>query len=382
MGILRVYLALCVIAAHTDSVFPWKMLDGRQAVQIFYIISGFYMAMVLSSRYASPRDFYLSRLIRIFPPYWIAVLGTVAVSALAGLFLHKWLLLAPYVTHPSDHNGPAGISLAVISNLTVIGQDWVMFLSQEPGQPLHFTPDFWSDGDPLYRYLLIPQCWSVGLELTFYFLAPWLNRMRSWWLALIALVALGARLYCYRQFGLAHDPWDYRFFPFEISLFLLGMLGYRLYAHTAAYHPSPRFRCVTRSRYLIGVAVLLFLLYLQVLAVDFVSRFAGKETAPLFFYPLWAVAVPVLFFVFGKQGQDRMVGELSYPIYLVHFTIILSIHPLLSHFANGRGIGATAAVLSIIVAAIMYRWVIAPLDRARHLLAHARTTVALPQTSP
>jgi peptidoglycan/LPS O-acetylase OafA/YrhL len=58
MGILRVYLALCVIAAHSHRVLPWRMHDGRQAVQIFYIISGFYMAMVLSTRYSSARDLY------------------------------------------------------------------------------------------------------------------------------------------------------------------------------------------------------------------------------------------------------------------------------------------------------------------------------------
>src|SRR5262245_47535053 len=96
MGILRVYLALCVIATHTHSVFPWGMHDGRQAVQIFYIISGFYMEMVLSGRYASARDFYLSRFLRIFPTYWVILGAILLLSAVSGMLFGNWLSLAPF----------------------------------------------------------------------------------------------------------------------------------------------------------------------------------------------------------------------------------------------------------------------------------------------
>src|SRR6266480_833174 len=372
MGILRIYLALCVIATHANSVFPWRMHDGQQAVQIFYIISGFYMSMVLSTRYATPRDFYVSRIMRIFPPYWIVLIGTVALSGVAGLLFHKWLLLKPYVTHPLERNGATGFLLTAFSNLTLIGQDWVMFLSHDYGGPIHFTAAFRSDPSPLWHYLLVPQCWSIGVELTFYAFVPYLNRVRSRSLALMALVALAARLIAYWRMGLAHDPWDNRFFPFDISLFLFGMLGYRLYVRSTPHPPSQRLRCVSRTSYLIGAVSLLFLLYVHIRVVGYLGRRVGPELGVLITYPFWTLGIPVLFFAFGNQKIDRIIGEMSYPIYLVHFIVITVVTSPLNHVGLRQSIGVSSAFISVVVAGIFYRLFIAPIDKKRHFLTTSR----------
>lgn len=368
MGILRVYLALCVITAHGGSVLPWRMHDGKQAVQVFYLISGFYMAMVLSSRYATPRDFYVSRSMRIFPPYWIVLVGTVLLCATTGLLFDQWFLLSPYVTHPLDRNGAAGLWLTGFSNLTLIGQDWVMFLSHDFGHPLHFTDNFYHDASPLWRYLLVPQCWSVGVELTFYALAPYLNRLRSRWLVFIALAALAARLFAYWRMGLAHDPWDYRFFPFEMSLFLFGMLGYRLYKRTTVPQPSQRFRCNSKCSYLLGAFILLLLLYVHARAVGILSRIMGPEIGVLVTYPFWALGIPVLFFAFENQKSDRIIGELSYPIYLLQNIVIAVLTVLLTRLEFERWIGVASALVSVMLAGVLYHVFIVPMDRKRHNL--------------
>ncbi|HEX3717448.1 MAG TPA: acyltransferase [Verrucomicrobiae bacterium] len=368
MGILRVYLALCVIADHAGHVFPWRMHEGRQAVQIFYVISGFYMAMILSSRYGKPRDFYISRFLRIFPPYWIVLVGTVVASAAAGLLFNRWLLLRTYVNHPFVHNGPAGIFLSAFTNLTIIGQDWIMFLQQDAGQRLHFTADFWNNRSPLWRYLLVPQSWSIGLELTFYAFAPYLNRLRSRWLAYIAIGALGARLLAYRYLDLAHDPWDYRFFPFEISLFLFGMLGYRLYARTTPRHPSQRWRCASGISYLFGAALLLLLLYVHLLVIQRLGGIIGPEFAVLVTYPFLIAVIPVLFFIFGNHKFDRLIGELSYPIYLLHYFVLVAVANVLACFGTDKGLGMIGAAVSVVLAAVFYRLFIARLDKKRHFL--------------
>jgi peptidoglycan/LPS O-acetylase OafA/YrhL len=379
MGLLRVYLALCVISTHSNSVFPWRMHDGPQAVQIFYIISGFYMAMVLSSRYATPRDFYVSRFLRIFPTYWIVLAATFVLSAASGLLFHKWLLLKPYAAHPFDHNGATGILLAAFSNITLFGQDWVVFLSQHSGHPIRFTGDCLHDVSPLWHYLLVPQCWSIGVELTFYAFVPYLNRLRSRWLAFIALGALAMRLFAYSHIGLAFDPWDYRFFPFEISLFLFGMLGYRLYARSKPYHPPQRFRCVSGFSYLIGAVTLLLLFYIHVRMVDCLGHVIGPELGVLITYPFWILGIPILFFAFGNQKIDRIIGELSYPIYLVHWIVIDIMGFLLIHFRLGMEIqGVISALVSIILAGILYRVFIAPLDKRRHILTEKKPGHAEP----
>jgi len=366
MGILRVYLALCVVATHAGSViFPWGMHDGRQAVQVFYIISGFYMAMVLSSRYSKPCDFYVSRMMRIFPPYWITLVVTLLLCTTTGLFFHQWLLLKPYV-HALTHNGVLGVVLSAAANLTLIGQDWIMFLSHDLGQPIHLTGNFRSDANPLWHYLIVPQCWSIGLELTFYSVAPYLNRLRTRWLGVLAFSALFARLFCYVHMEGAFDPWTYRFFPFELSLFLWGMLGYRLYLWTAPRHPSDNFRCKSGLGYFFGIILMVVLFYLQKGALDYFVRLIGYEFSILISYMLWALIVPVLFFVFGSQRCDRVIGELSYPIYLVHYVIIAVVGYLFYCLEITQGFGVYCAVASIVVSIVLYKFVVIPLDQKRH----------------
>lgn len=73
MGVLRFLLALSVAVAHTGG--PFLLFDSRCAVQVFYIVSGFLIQMILERKY---RDnvalFYSNRALRIYVPY-ICVLG-------------------------------------------------------------------------------------------------------------------------------------------------------------------------------------------------------------------------------------------------------------------------------------------------------------------
>lgn len=59
MGILRLLLAISVIIAHTESVFGVRLVGGVIAVQAFYIISGFYMAMILTEKYIGKNSYKL-----------------------------------------------------------------------------------------------------------------------------------------------------------------------------------------------------------------------------------------------------------------------------------------------------------------------------------
>src|SRR5262245_23622024 len=98
VGYLRTYLALCVIAAHSNDIFPWSTHDGRQAVQIFFCISGFYMAMIISGRYRSVREFYISRWLRIFGPYYAILIMVILWSTVCGLLFGNWLSLTAYAS--------------------------------------------------------------------------------------------------------------------------------------------------------------------------------------------------------------------------------------------------------------------------------------------
>src|SRR5690242_478511 len=108
MGILRLYLSLCVVADHSGSIFPWSIHDGSEAVQIFFIISGFYMAMVYR-KYASVYEFYISRFLRIFIPYWFVLAMIIVVRLISGFGYGAWAELSPYVHDALQHNGLFGV---------------------------------------------------------------------------------------------------------------------------------------------------------------------------------------------------------------------------------------------------------------------------------
>jgi peptidoglycan/LPS O-acetylase OafA/YrhL len=54
MGTLRFLLALAVAAAHAAGTFGFAaagILDGSRCVQMFYVISGFLIALILDRKY-------------------------------------------------------------------------------------------------------------------------------------------------------------------------------------------------------------------------------------------------------------------------------------------------------------------------------------------
>lgn len=72
----------------------WSLWGGKIAVELFYIISGFYIALILDNKYKdSIRLFYTNRLLKIFPTYWFIC----ALSA-GVLSLVLWLNVIPVYT--------------------------------------------------------------------------------------------------------------------------------------------------------------------------------------------------------------------------------------------------------------------------------------------
>ena len=86
MGLLRLLLALAVVADHAGPPLGWtalRMTGGPLAVQMFYVVSGFYMALVLNEKYLGAGAWWAfakSRLIRLYPMYWFVALLTLLVG--------------------------------------------------------------------------------------------------------------------------------------------------------------------------------------------------------------------------------------------------------------------------------------------------------------
>jgi len=365
MDFLRLYLAVCVLVGHANSpIFPWTIHNGEEAVEIFFMISGFYMSLV-APKYSSVKQFYVSRFLRIFFPYWVALGFVIVLSVGFGVFGGNWLELSPYFSRPFEKNGFIGVAFTTLTNLTIFFQDWVLFFKHDVGGSLVFTNNFWESSQPLFHYLLIPQAWSISLELFFYLLFPFMRKLKSKSLVLILIVSLLARIFSYQVFHATRDPWRYRFFPFEIALFVMGMLSFRIYSSLTLKERSYPVKNI--ALYFLICSALLFVFIGAKFASVEISRLFGVLYARLLLYLLWAFVIPLLFHLFKTSETDRFVGELSYPVYLIHFIMIALIKIVMDAFGlSSNLLGIVSVVVIVATATGFYVFIIKRLDDVRN----------------
>lgn len=338
MGLVRLILALGVVLHHTGTL---TIMNGGLAVEIFFVISGFYMALVLDGKYARHTAlFYSNRLLRLAPAYFAALV--LQVAAILWLDAGEDLTRTDFI---AALHGSAPLQAVLATNLSVLGQEWASYFSVHDGR-LAWGPG----GLPAWHMLLVPQAWSISIELVFYALAPFLARNRT---AVIVLFVCSLLLRIgLETVGADHDTWIRRFFPATLHLFLLGMLSYSL-----SRPLRPRIDALPRW------------LPWTVIAVLAVALRALRASTPLNLVVLdplvclYAAAVIPLIFYKIKNRADRLLGELSYPVYIFH---VLIIGLLIKCAGLARYELSLAAVLvTLSVAAIFYLLVDGPVDAWR-----------------
>ena len=354
MGLLRLLLAVSVVLVHTGGCFGFRPLEAAAAVQTFYMISGFYMAMILTEKYRGPgsyRLFLSNRFLRIYPVYWI----TVCLSILAWSVCYALTGQAgPLAARVSV--GLPGCAVLGVSNALIFGQDAILFTGVNAHGQLFFTSDCWSSTPQVSEFLLVPQAWSLGVELMFYLCAPWLVR-RSPRVIVAAIVAsLALRAYIYFHLGWAHDPWTYRFFPTELAFFLAGALAYKLYCRVRARH-------VARGVLLPGLA----LFFAACLLYQFVPAWgaSGVVIRQWIFYVLAWGAIPWLFAASKDSRLDRCLGELSYPLYIVHFLAVWFLPPLMLRLGIAQAAPLAVLAASLGLSLALVHFVSNPLEGVR-----------------
>lgn len=310
MGVFRVLLALSVLAAHTESFLGFDLVGGKMAVKAFFIISGFYMAMVLTEKYfkvSNPyKTFISNRFLRLYPIYWAVLLMTVLISIGSGLARGRYGVLEVFFEYPDTFN-VYSYAYIFFSNLLILGQDLAMFLEANTNGGLHFITNFRYSDPGVYRFFLIPPAWTISIELMFYLIAPFLVKSKTPWLVLLICLS-GIFKYIVFSSGYNYEPWTYRFFPFELMLFNVGILSYRLYV---------RIKDTAIPKWLPNAALILTLITTLVY-----SYLPGREVTDILYLILVFLAVPLIFIATKKNKYDRYIGEYSYPIYISHFFII------------------------------------------------------------
>jgi peptidoglycan/LPS O-acetylase OafA/YrhL len=361
MGTLRLLLAISVLLIyHSSPIAGIRMISGPGPLQAFYAISGFYMALVLNEKYATGqagyREFITQRVLRLMPTYWVCLIASLVIAATLGT------VLPAFVYSPLEYwRRCAGLLplyqklYLAISQIALIGQDWLMFMAVDPARGLYFTASPNAAPIPARHFQFVMPAWSLGVELTFYLIAPFLVRRRWWIIALVAATSVGARaaVRIFLHVPFAVEPWTYQFFPSELSFFLFGAIGYHFYAHARMrkWNLKP-FGAIALG---VVIAALFGLPHLQLPARTFVFSLLAAPCVPLIF-------------AFSKQSAiDRWIGELSYTVYLVHAPV----GAVLTYYTLPDG---WKLLLATLPAAIAIRLLIEePIDRLRQRMHERRT---------
>ncbi len=274
-GSLRLLLAILVALSHASVSWQGHHI-GVMAVVVFLLLSGYVVAGLLrpgSALAGSALRFYLERSARLLPLYY-ALMITAALIVLAGGVNSEFL---------QGRGTPAQWG----ANLLIVPQNYSMF-----------SPD-------LEHFLLVPPAWSLGLEIQFYLLAPWLLRHSG-----VLLVAMAATLgiAAVAHLGLLHADWfGYRLLCGNLYIFLSGAWLNRAHHANASLLPL---QCIW------GFVLVLFL----------VTGWLGKWHTPFTFEVLlgYLLGLPLLAWL-GHQRRrtlDDQLGQLAYGTFLSHFAVL------------------------------------------------------------
>jgi len=369
MGLIRLVLALSVAAWHVPGA-TFRLLNFAVAVLFFFIISGFYMALVINEKYADSsknwvKQFYLARFFRLYPAYATMCLVMVV------WFIFTKSPTAFTVRLPMESWQQI---LLIISNVFILGQDSFEFARQAIAQqsaPQALVIAVQKMGGVSFfntQWMLVGQAWSLSTEAVFYAIAPFVVRSPLR-IVLVLACSLAIRFAFIFGFGLRSGVWGYWFFPATLCMFMLGALSYHVHRRLRVLFAEIYSRTIGWS-----LLVAFFAWFLQQDAVHhyvLASDATGGIDQLRFWvaYCLLAASLPFIFAATKNSSWDRAIGELSYPLYLVH-GLVVGIAYIRWGAPKGSPLDMVIVLgVAVLMAWLMYMLVEQPIERRRHRIA-------------
>lgn len=343
MGTLRFLLAMVVVLFHYQTIGR-GLMDAHTAVKIFFIISGFYMAMILDQKYGRAsggmRAFAINRFLRLYPLYGVVLILTI------GWYLTCLVLIGDRTPVPTiialrDDLAWWQSTGIWISNVSLVGLDFVSCWDWVPGEGLVFLqPKTTVANDAavsLVSTVWVVQAWSISMEILFYLSAPFLARWKSATLIGVILVSLGCDLWL--SLGLGRVT--YFFAPAQWYLFVAGMVAYRTYQSLDV----SKWVAKSKSSAIAMAGILFVAIWSLPLLMDTPPQNITLIASVLL--------IPVLFALSKQSKWDRAVGNLSYPIYLSHLIVGQVLGVVLGRTGLSHGVILVLMPLGCVAAAIV-----------------------------
>jgi peptidoglycan/LPS O-acetylase OafA/YrhL len=290
-GIYRTILAIFVVLGHLGTA-PYI---GAYSVFGFYILSGYLMTRIMQKSYGyqltGVLKYFINRFLRIYPLYWFSVFFS---------FLLILLFSEDFSTAINSAIYLPGETTELLKNIFIF-----LFIDIEP----RLTPPAWALTVELFYYIMI----ALGFSKT--------KKIALTWFLLSSFYTI------YLLLGQA--SFSYRYFTIQSASlpFSLGSLIFFISQEKKLKSPS------------INLAVTIFLLVFNY----FFSLYLGTSDSYSFYINLFLISYLVLnlslFNIKPLIKLDTFIGNLSYPIYLLHYQcgiIIYTIFSLYSfHYSKG-----------------------------------------------
>jgi peptidoglycan/LPS O-acetylase OafA/YrhL len=308
---------------------------GHQAVVLFFVLSGFVLAVPFYSRAVSYQGFVVKRIFRICVPYWAAVLLALGASHL--VFRHKVPGLSTWFN--SWWNDPVSVQV-LLGHLLLV--------------------------DSFPNNLLDPVLWSLVHEMRISLVFPFLMALLlryGWRIGLLTALALALVGFVVQRgsqrLGYPNDYGD------SFRYVLMFVVGAILCGH--------RERLVTWLRRLpawlpaacLPVALLAYTVtyWYPLLPGTRILRFTIAQdyvtTLGVSAFILFGLSCGPLTRVLTSRPL-RWLGKVSYSLYLLHAIVLLTMLKLLSGVLPIWALWAPTAVAALLVAAVSYRLVERP----------------------
>jgi len=304
---LRGIAILLVIICHVSqaqkdiNTLSRGILDfGKIGVQLFFFLSAYTLCLSMSTRKEQNfiRNFYLRRFFRIAPLYYLGILTYFFVSRVP--FLNQDIILSNYRSY-------------TISNVL----DNVFFIhGLIPSANNSIVPGGWSIGTEMLFYLIFPFLFMLfsKMNVKLFYLIPFL--------ALFIAIAFSIKAYQFDR-NIFRDPFYYNHILNQLPVFIIGMSYFFLEKSV-----------LIKFNYFTNIACFILLI-----SSSFILMHLLKQNISLSIF-LAAISFVFLMNLFKEVKLSlrllQRIGQLSFSIYIFHFLFAYPLVIQLLHLINGR----------------------------------------------